>query len=259
MTDDDILGGRHTQVWSCGGGVQSAAIAALIIQGRLPVPDMAVIVDTEREKSSTWRYLEDVLRPALAPLGLEIHRVAKSDHEKTDLFGEWDGADGAPIIPAFVGGGGRLRGFCSSRWKRRVVQRWLRRRGVALAEVWLGISTDEIRRSKLSGEKWFEHYYPLIDQRVNRADCYALISRQGWPIPDPSSCWCCPNIPVQEWRRMRQDAPADFAAAVALEQDLQRRRPDIYLSSACRPLDHRDFGEGQGELFATCDSGFCFT
>jgi hypothetical protein len=36
-------------VWSCGGGTQSAAIAALIVSGQMPVPDLSVIVDTERE------------------------------------------------------------------------------------------------------------------------------------------------------------------------------------------------------------------
>lgn len=43
----------RTQLWASGGGVQSAAIAALIVQGYIR-PDLAVIVDTEREQSTTW-------------------------------------------------------------------------------------------------------------------------------------------------------------------------------------------------------------
>jgi enterochelin esterase-like enzyme len=45
---------ERTQLWASGGGVQSAAIAALIVQGKLR-PDLAVIVDTEREQSTTRR------------------------------------------------------------------------------------------------------------------------------------------------------------------------------------------------------------
>jgi hypothetical protein len=39
-----------TDLWSCGGGTQSAAIAALIVRGDIRKPDLAVIVDTERER-----------------------------------------------------------------------------------------------------------------------------------------------------------------------------------------------------------------
>jgi hypothetical protein len=50
MTTDPV-------VWSCGGGgVQRAAIAALIASGELPKPDVAAMADTGREASETWRY-----------------------------------------------------------------------------------------------------------------------------------------------------------------------------------------------------------
>lgn len=38
-----------TQVWSCGGGTQSGAIASLIRLGKLPRPDYAFMTDTGRE------------------------------------------------------------------------------------------------------------------------------------------------------------------------------------------------------------------
>ena len=58
----------RTQIWSCGGGVQSTAIAALIIRGHLPTPDLAVIADTERELSTTWEYLEKYTAPPFREL-----------------------------------------------------------------------------------------------------------------------------------------------------------------------------------------------
>ena len=65
----------RTQIWSSGGGVQSTAIAALIVQGKLPKPDIAVIADTERELSTTWKYIEEVTGPALASVGVTLYRV----------------------------------------------------------------------------------------------------------------------------------------------------------------------------------------
>ena len=59
------------KIWSYGGGKQSAAIAALILQDRLPKPDLIVMADTGRERSSTWRYLDGVIGPSLDQVGLE--------------------------------------------------------------------------------------------------------------------------------------------------------------------------------------------
>lgn len=42
------------EVWSNGGGTQSIATAVLVLTGRLPKPDLGVIVDTTRETSPTW-------------------------------------------------------------------------------------------------------------------------------------------------------------------------------------------------------------
>ncbi|MDF1516257.1 MAG: hypothetical protein P1S60_20775, partial [Anaerolineae bacterium] len=53
----------RTQIFSSGGGVQSTAIAAMIVRGDIPKPDLTVIIDTEREKSTTWEYLEAVTAP----------------------------------------------------------------------------------------------------------------------------------------------------------------------------------------------------
>lgn len=60
-----------TVAWSCGGGRQSVGIGVLIVRGDLPKPDIAVIVDTERENSSTWRYYGETLQPAASPSDAE--------------------------------------------------------------------------------------------------------------------------------------------------------------------------------------------
>lgn len=78
----------RANVWSYGGGTQSVAIAALIIQGRLPKPDYAVIADTGMEKQSTWDYMDNVTNPALKSIGLanpasvELLDVSESENRR---------------------------------------------------------------------------------------------------------------------------------------------------------------------------------
>ena len=132
----------RTQIWSSGGGVQSTAIAAMIVRGELEKPDLAVISDTERECSTTWEYLEDWVIPALAIVGVTMHRVRKSEFATVDLW-----RNGDLLIPAFTTANGRvgkLPTFCSNEWKSRVVERWATRvHGVTAATLWIGFSADE--------------------------------------------------------------------------------------------------------------------
>ena len=247
-----------TQVWSFGGGTQSAAIAALILQGRLPKPDLAVISDTGREKETTWSYLETVVQPALQSVGTEIVAVKKSDWATVDLrstTGEF------VLIPAFTnirGAQGKLPAYCSTEWKRRVIQRWLRAQGVKECEVWLGMSVDEMRRVRQSGEGWFRHRYPLIfDVPMRRSECISLVMDQmGWPEPPRSACWMCPQMSDAEWRGM---SPEDFAKAVEFEREQRVADPNFYLHESCVPLDQVDFTSSQTALFAGCESGYCFS
>ena len=103
--------------------MQSAAIAALIVMGKLR-PDVAIIVDTEREQSTTWEYMDEVISPALATVDFTLTRVNKSKYATVDLYGGIDGT--TLLMPVFTnqsGGIGKLPTYCSSEWKTRVVRR----------------------------------------------------------------------------------------------------------------------------------------
>jgi hypothetical protein len=247
---------ERTQIWSSGGGVQSTAIAVMILRGDLPAPDLAVIVDTTRERATTWEYLDRYTAPALAQAGVKLERVSAADYASTDLF---EGAKQRLLIPAYTldtsERGGKLTNQCSSRWKRRVAQRWARAQGVNRAEVWIGISTDELSRRRLSREKWWIHRYPLIDARMNRADCYGIIRRHGWPEPPKSSCWMCPHMKPSEWRGLHS---ADWKAALDLDAEMRRTKNNAYLTADMEPLSEIDFTESQESLFTECESGWCF-
>ena len=189
-------------VWSYGGGKQSAAIAALIVRGKLPKPDAIVISDTERERSATWRYLDAVIAPALREIGLEVVRIPKSQFATVDLFS----AKGDVLIPAFTtqtnsGLTAKLPTYCSNEWKRRVVIRWMAANGYKPAEMWLGISTDEAHRMKDSDTKWLTHRYPLIDLLMSREDCKRIVAEMGCRKPRKAPVRCVRIFQIQRgWK-----------------------------------------------------------
>lgn len=246
---------ERTQIWSSGGGTQSSAIAALICQGELR-PDLAIIVDTEREMSTTWDYLDKWVMPALEQTGVKLHRVAKSEHATVDLMRNDD-----LLIPAFTtesGEIGKLPTFCSNEWKQRVMRRWAVQQGVQQADIWLGFTIDELKRVTQPVGKW-QNRYPLIERRMTRGDCIALCKRMGWPEPPKSSCWMCPNKTHAGWKWQRENALADFIKAGAFEAEIQKVDPDVWLTDTGRPLLELDF-ENSDDLFTgRCESGMCFT
>jgi hypothetical protein len=244
---------ERVQVWSSGGGTQSAAIAALIVRGDLPKSDLAAIVDTEREASATWEYHNVVIVPALASVGVTLHRIPKSQYATVDLYA----GNGDLLIPAFTGTG-KLPTFCSDKWKRRVLQRWANEQYPATQfRIWIGISLDESRRVKPEDGKW-QNWYPLIEKRMTRRDCVTLVNSMGWPDPPRSSCWMCPNHTVAEWTALQHDYPTDFKRAAQLEDAIREQDDDLWLTRRRVPL--RDWtGDDEPDLFTgLCDSGYCF-
>lgn len=238
---------KRIQVWSCGGGTQSAAIAALICKGELK-PDLSVIVDTEREVQQTWDYYDNVLVPNLAKVGVTLHRVKKSDYATVDLYG---GAEkDTLLIPAFTtqkGTTGKLPSYCSSEWKMRVVQRWCNHvmPDAEGFDMWLGISRDEYDRMKARGTGKWQYYHPLIEdgRTLNRVECYSLVRSMGWPQPPKSRCWMCPNQTNHEWNDLEKNHPNDYAKAMDFQTEIQKKDPHVKLR-----------GDGDND----CMSGMCF-
>lgn len=248
-----------TLVWSNGGGTQSTAILALIVQGILPRPDVAIFADTGREKTQTWEYLDRVHRPVLAALGLPL-TVASHDTSRCDLY-----AGNELVIPAYGHANGKvakLRPFCSGRWKREVVRGHMVSLGHKKYTQWLGISIDESDRALVSKPRaWVQVRYPLIDQGMSRDDCTSVIRRMGWPQAPKSSCWMCPNIGNAEWRHMQKHYPQDFARAVKLDDQI-RARDDLYLHRSLRPLSTLDLatpGLFDDDQVSCATNGGCWT
>ncbi len=244
--------------WSYGGGIQSVAIGVLIVEGALPVPDLAVIADTGRERRTTWEYLREHMQPYLDRVGLTV-QVASHELSRKDLYSD----SGLTLMPAYTAEG-RLSAFCSGEWKRDVIERWLRFQGVKKCIQWIGYSIDEVRRvSKKDHRPWCELAFPLIDRFINRAMCRRIIEAAGLPLPHKSRCWQCPHQNDEEWAEVLAD-PIDGPLAIACDEEVRANDPEgkgLYLHYSRVPLVvvASEGAKGIQPPTAPCEAGHCWT
>jgi hypothetical protein len=247
--------------WSYGGGTQSAAIAVLVLQGKLPRPDIIVMADTAREATETWEYLHNVVNPALKEIGLEVE-IASHDLAKKDL---WGGKEGDTLLmPVYTEGGeGRLPSYCSAEWKREPVNRYLRSMGYGPKKPivqWFGMSVDELQRLNGSTKNWVRNAWPLcFPHRLRRIDCVRLVEDYGWPTPPKSSCWMCPHRGNSQWRHLRDNYPQDWESACNLDDEIRRIDPNTFVHRSGVPLREANINDDSQQLdLLGCSSGFCF-
>lgn len=255
------------QVWSCGGGTQSCAIAVLIIQGKLPKPDIAVIADTGRETEATWEYYNKNLKPSLATAGIDLVRIKAADwapHGES-LFPYKNHTVPIPVYSTQSGTKTKLENYCTGDWKTKVIRKWLVSSGVVYAQTcrWIGFSVDETLRwmKMMKGEEYQRGLIrlPLVfDVRLKRREAIKLVEDFGWPTPPRSACWMCPNHSDNEWRKLIAECPDEFQKAVELEREIHKTDPDAWLHRSCIPLDQVDFSQPDDLFSRPCDSGMCF-
>lgn len=254
---------RRIQLWSCGGGRQSAGIAALILQGRLPRPDHVCMVDTNREKRSTWNYLNAYIKPEIENIGIPFTIIDRSQFATKDLFGGISGI--SPLMPVFSDQSGKLSKlseFCSGEWKRDVVTRWAagqsnwKCQGV---DNWIGISYDEKRRRRGPRKRWIQPVYPLLDWiTMHVSGCEMAVELMGWPPAPRSCCWMCPNMANAEWRQVRDEMPDQWAMACDLDDELRLTDPNAFCHASLVPLRLADIeAMDRVESCGGCSSGMC--
>jgi len=259
------------QVFSSGGGTQSCCIAALIVRGRLPKPDICVIADTGYENDRTWEYLDAIVAPALTGCGVEVCRI---------LASEWASPWGNPsvhhgfassgqlMIPAYTDQSGvvsKLSTYCSNAWKQEVVDRWLSKAcGLTRSKVvkWIGFSRDEVRRvfRMAKGEGYAKGLirFPLVrDVPTTRQEAIQIVEDMGWPTPPRSRCWMCPNQNDHEWMEIKAD-PSMWGKATRFEDDFRKRDPHAFCHKSGKPLREVDFSEDDDLFAGKCESGGCF-
>lgn len=284
-------------VLSLGAGVQSSALALMAAHGEVaPTPDFAVFADVGAEPTKVYEWLE-TLRELVnaAPHPFPIYTVSKKDGDLTaDQLkvrisqGKGKKPEGETyikkIIPMFgITPDGEKRGAigrsCTEDYKILPIRKMLRekceiKRGQKEITVtmWIGISWDEVQRAKESRVQWYQHRWPMLEEKhkMRRSDCINWMYDHGYPVPPRSACYYCPFHSDNEWRRMRDDDPEHFQKAVKFDAELRKQvkthdrftKMEIYLHNSCKPLDEIDFdndedrGQQVWDFQAECE-GMC--
>lgn len=274
------------RVFSFGGGWQSVAAVVLQAQGKMKPYDLFVFAsvgyDSEPE---THDYLNQVLMPYAARHGIECVTTSRDKGLLEALRSDTRSVQ----IPVYMANGAPGRRTCTTDWKIRQVDRFVRRLVTpnCHVEIGLGFSMDEQERCRPERQQWHAHEqenakrprpigfnkrntYPLlteVEKPIWRTDIPAIIESAGLPVPPKSACWYCPFSSRTRWIEMRRNNPARFAEAVALERRINEKREllgrdPVYLHSSLAPLEQAvgdqpplfDFETGGG-----CQSGVCFT
>lgn len=233
---------------SFGGGVQSTAMAVLAAEGLLGKP-VFIFANTgaDSEDPRTLEYVAQHSRPYIERHGFEFVEVAAEGETLYQATTNMETARGA-LIPMRGENGAPFSRQCTQSWKIVPIHREIKRRmdmqGLRVREgsrkrivrPWrqgIGFSLDEAHRMKVGRVvAFFEDYYPLIDLRLTRADCLAIIRRAGLPEPPQSACWFCPWKTRAKWVLLRKERPDLFAKAVELEATVQEKLQQRGLRSA---------------------------
>jgi hypothetical protein len=264
---------KNISVFSYGGGIQSTAALVLAVQGKIAYPIFLFCnVGQDAENPDTLRYVNEVARPYAHAHGLTFLELQKRrrNGELDSLYGRLTRPGSSSIgIPVRLESGAPAKRACTMDFKIRVVASWTKQHGATAehpATVGLGISLDEVQRMRSdSGIAHERVAYPLIDLRLDRAACVQIIRQAGLPVPPKSSCWFCPFHSMQTWQAMRQQQPALFAKAVALERMVNDKRArqgrgPVWFTDKLKPLETVTTDLTQEELFEemeVCESGYC--
>ena len=253
---------NHIEILSFGGGPPSLALSILNVTGDvMPKAEEIIFADPGWENPDTYKLIP-IYKKYFESNGIPFVTVQSPDgalHEYLQTH------PNIPI-PIYKTGGVLGQRQCTNQWKIQPIQKYLRtEHGVKTATVQLGMHYGEIWRLKESRTKWVTNRYPLIDLKLNRADCVQVIKEANLPVPPPSACEFCPLKSDGKWRDLASNRPDEFAKVVELDDYLRERNKDlpVYLHWSRTPLKNRyssdqmpmpldDGDEGQ------CESGYCF-
>lgn len=260
-------------VISLGAGVQSSTMALMAAHGEIgPTPDCAIFADTQWEPQGVYDWL-DWLETKLP---FPVHRVTAGSVRDAIITKSNTTKGRFASVPYFTDGGGMGRRQCTSEYKIQPIRKKVREllgleykqrapKEVVVSQ-WIGISTDEIQRMKMSQDKYVANRWPLIERRMSRWGCLAWMERNGYPMPAKSSCIGCPYHSDDQWVELRDTDPVSWADAVEVDRKMRENGPVRgmqqmeYMHRSCVPLDQVIFrsgkDHGQISFLDECD-GMC--
>jgi hypothetical protein len=270
VVEGDEVNEPKIRVISLGAGVQSSTMALMAARGELgPMPDAAIFADTGWEPKNVYNWLQWLQQQLPFPVyhvtagNLRDHLIAKSNSTGQRF-------SSVPFFMRLPNGKEAMgRRQCTAEYKLRPIQRKVvemmgGKRPKGGAEVWVGISTDEVIRMKDSRVQYITNRWPLIEARLSRADCLRWFEKNNLPKPPKSSCIGCPFHSDAQWRQLRDEDPQAWADAVEVDRAIREQvkgKGEQFMHRSCKPLDRVDLRTdaeiGQADMFNNECEGMC--
>ena len=207
---------------SFGGGVNSTALIAGMVERGVQPPAWLLFADTGGEHAETYDHVAAVDAWLEQRAWPRITRVSNAG-QHASLEAECLTNRTLPSL-AFGNKG------CSVKWKRQPQERFLRDQP-AVQEAWargelvtrfLGIDAgEEHRAAGIPDDNRWRYEFPLIRWGWDRQECVAAIKRLGMPMPRKSACWFCPANRKAEVVELAREHPELFKRAVAMEDNAE--------------------------------------
>lgn len=137
-----------------------------------------------------------------------------------------------------------------------------------VAECATGTTLGQTQTPPSTGPRYVHFRHPLIDIGWTHRDCVAFLAHQDLPAELDLACVACPLRSNRFWRQLREDAPAAFAEAVAVDTTLRHGHPSpalrgmppgtqFFLHPDRVPLDQVDLTEPCGSESSGCTPWTC--
>ncbi len=252
---------KQLRVLNLGAGVQSTAIYLMMIDGEIPMADVAIFADTGDEPQEVYEHLSTLE----AMDGPPITRVATGNLGDNLLNGV--NSDGQRFIgiPTFMAIDGEANGVgkrqCTNEYKIKPIEKEIRRilgvekgkripKGTTITQVF-GLSFDEPRRvgrvaNQFRIRKQWHAEFPLFDEFITRQHCIEYLAKRlpGRTVPR-SACVFCPYKSDAEWQRLKDNDKDGWKRAVeidnAIRDETSARTRGLdsqqFLHRSCQPLE----------------------
>ena len=263
---------RAPRVLSYGGGLDSFAMLLEAIRLGIEI-DAVVFMNVGApgdpgEWPGTYRHIEEVVRPLCRRHGIEFVQLDHTNYpvrggrkgEARSLFAWLSAHKTFPMAAP-----GRV---CTSIAKVERFERWLNDRFPGQeVEVWIGFEAGEEKRAasdpnagkKRKGKRKPNtakrvNRFPLIEWRLCRCRCEALVRASGHPVPRKSACVFCPYASKGDWQTFAVEMPEDFNRVVVMERNRpvtkvqpDKKRGGMKGGNKLSIMNYRSGGPGVGK------------
>lgn len=261
--------GAQLRIISLGAGVQSTTMALMAAHGEItPMPDCAIFADTGWEPKAVYQHLHWLIDVLPFPV-----QIVSAGNLREAVMARSNTTGGRfAAVPWFMrmpnGDAAMGRRQCTKEYKLYPIRREVRQRlggktPKGGAEMWLGISLDEVARMKPSNVQYIVNRWPLIELRMSRWDCLQWLKRRGYAQPPKSACIGCPFHSDAQWRAIREQ-PDEWADALEVDAAIRQQpkfRGTQYMHHSLKPLSEVDLStaedHGQLNLFNNECEGLC--